>query len=396
MAFLVFNSGSASLKFRLFDNHGELTLLAKGKASEFGSAASLEWDEQGERELVRLALRDHAEAADLILARVQHLLAQRSRSLIALGHRIVHGGARLSAPCRITRDAMTELDAASALAPLHNPPALAVIRASLARLGERVPMLAVFDTAFFHDLPDHAAAYALPAEWRERFGIKRYGFHGIAHRYLSSRYAETSGNDSARVITLQLGQGCSIAAVKDGQPLDTSMGFTPLEGLMMGTRCGDVDAGALVHIAAKTLLTPEEMLQGLSERSGLLGLSGASSHIRELLRLEAQGHAGAALALRAFCYRVRKYIGAYFAVLDGAGAIVFGGGIGEHSPAIRARICAGMEWCGLVVDEVLNAHAIGVEARISAPSSRIAVYVIPVDEEIVIARDTRNYLERER
>jgi acetate kinase len=212
---------------------------------------------------------------------------------------------------------------------------------------------------------------------------------------LSSRYAEKSGKESARVITLQLGQGCSIAAVKDGHPLDTSMGFTPLEGLMMGTRCGDVDAGALVHIAAKTPLTPEEMLHALSERSGLLGLSGASSDIRKLLRLEAQGHAGAALALQAFCHRVRKYIGAYFAVLDGAEAIVFGGGIGEHSPAIRARICAGMEWFGLVVDEALNAKAIGVEAPISVPSSRIAVYVIPVDEEIVIARETRNYLERE-
>jgi acetate kinase len=253
--------------------------------------------------------------------------------------------------------------------------------------------VAVFDTAFFHGLPEHARRYALPAEWGKTQGLRRYGFHGTAHRYLYERYVELSGADASRsrVVTLQLGQGCSMAAVRGGAPLDTSMGMTPLEGLVMATRCGDVDPGLLLRLLTERRFTPEALHDALNHRAGLLGLSGASGDMKELLRLEAR-HAGAALAIEVFCHRARKYLGAYMAVLEGADAVVFGGGIGENAPAIRERICRGLQWCGLAIDPNANGAALGAEARISTASSPLAAYVIPVDEESIIARETRRTL----
>ncbi len=340
---LVFNSGSSSLKFQLFGADGDTSASAlRGIVRDLGDEAICEWVYHGKRERTVLSANDQGIAAGHVLA----LLEQNTDAdgslldtVSAIGHRIVHGGDSFFEPTLLTDKTLAALDTLSPLAPLHNPPALAVIRTCQEQLPD-IPMAGVFDTAFFHALPDYVRAYALPAEWTEQSQpIRRYGFHGLAHRYMAERFStlHTANDTSSRVITLQLGHGCSVASIRDGRAIETSMGFTPLEGL---------------------------------------------------LALEIQGHAGAHLAVEAFCHRARKYIGAYLAVLGGADAIVFGGGIGEHAPDIRARICDGMDWCGLQLDEQSNRSTVGAEARISTADASIAAYVIPVDEEALIARDT--------
>lgn len=391
MSILVFNAGSSTLKFRLFraPDTGDGELLAAGMVSAFGPTATYRWSIGPDHGEEGVAIADHGRAArhviDWIAAR-RHL-----EPLRAVGHRVVHGGEDFVAPVRLTDAVLEAIEALNPLAPLHNPVALQVIRAAGGCLGPDVPMVAVFDTAFHHDLPDHARAYALPTVWTRPHGIRRYGFHGIAHRCMYERCVALAGASRARrVITLQLGNGCSVAAIRDGRSIDTSMGYTPLEGLVMSSRCGDVDPGALVHLLAHGVRT-EALARGLNRESGLLALSGATSDMRELLRFEAEGHEGARLAVEVFCYRARKYVGAYAAALGGLDAMVFGGGIGEHAAEIRARICAGMEWCGIAIDEDANRAAMGREARISPPDG-IGVYVVPVNEELLIAADVRKTL----
>jgi acetate kinase len=397
MQILVFNSGSSSLKFQLFTatDSGELKAQAKGAVNGFGPAASCHWTVGGTTQQIHKAVYRHQEAVDWVIGLLQGS-SQRGMLLTdsVLGHRVVHGGDQFSSPVRITGQVLAEIESLSSLVPLHNAPSAEVIRRCRLRLGSEVPMVAVFDTAFYHDLPDHVRAYALPADWTASYGIKRYGFHGIAHRYLYERWLQIEGRglSATRVITLQLGHGCSMTAIRGGSPVETSMGFTPLEGLIMATRPGDLDAGVLLHLAARGGLTLDRLSEGLNHRSGLLGLSGISADMRELLKLEAEGHLGAKLAVSAFCHRARKYLGAYLAVLGGVDAVVFGGGIGEHHPQIRERICAGMDWCGVGVDSERNRLAIGEEARISPDGARCHVYVIPVDEESIIARETYRYL----
>ncbi len=366
-------------------------MLARGLISAFGEQARCTWVIDGQPGDACAAIRNHHDGARWIL----NWLKDKTllHTLTAIGHRVVHGGDIFSAPIRVNEAVVAAIESLNSLAPLHNPLAVQVIRACQTFLSPDIPMVAVFDTSFFHALPDHVSCYALPHEWTLNYGIKRYGFHGIAHRYLYQRYHEIRKADTktSRVITLQLGQGCSVAAIRGGTAVETSMGFTPLEGLIMATRCGDIDPGALLYLAER--LSIEQLRVGLNQHAGLLGVSGTSADMRELLRLEAQGHSGAKLAIDAFCHRVRKYLGAYLAVLGGADAIVFSGGIGEHAPLIRERICAGMEWCGLVMDKAANAAATGTsEAFISTNSSHVAVYVIPADEELLIARDTRECL----
>jgi acetate kinase len=260
-----------------------------------------------------------------------------------------------------------------------------------------VPMVAVFDTAFHHTMPEWAAQYAIPRDLAARYHIRRYGFHGLAHRYMSERYAAstTTPANQIKLITLQLGSGCSAAAIEAGRAVDTSMGFTPLEGLMMATRSGDLDPALPGFLARQAGVDVAEVESWLNTRSGLLGVSARSRDMRELLAAEAQGDAGATLAVQMFCYRVRKCIAAYLAVLNGAEAIVFGGGIGENAPAVRERICARMDWCGLQLDAARNAAAKAVEARISTDQASLHAYVIPVDEAIIIARDTCSVLRAE-
>jgi acetate kinase len=259
-------------------------------------------------------------------------------------------------------------------------------------------MVATFDTAFYRSLPAYAAQYAIPHDLAAKHGVRRYGFHGLAHRYMLERYSQIAASpvELTKLITLQLGAGCSATAIDGGRPVDTSMGLTPLEGLVMATRSGDVDPSLVGYLARKEGVSVQEVEAWLNTRSGILGVSGRSADLRELLQAEEQGDARAGLAVEMFCYRVRKYIGAYMAALGGADAVLFGGGIGENAPTVRARICADMEWCGLTLDPDRNAAALGSEARISADGSRIQAHVVPVDEAVMIARDTYHCLRGSR
>jgi len=280
------------------------------------------------------------------------------------------------------------------LAPLHNSPSLEAIQAAREVLGPSVPQLAIFDTAFHRLLPERASCYAIPYQMAAKHNIRRYGFHGLAHRYMTERYAAMMATplDEVKIITLQLGNGCSATAVAGGRSVDTSMGLTPLEGLMMGTRSGDVDPSLTIFLARWEGVTAEEVEYWLNTKSGLLGVSGRSRDMRELLKAECQGDVHAALAVEMFCYRVKKYIGSYLAALGGVSGIVFGGGIGENAPEVRARILDGMEWCGLKLDEKRNVDTKGVEGCISTDNATLHAYVIPVNEASIIARDTVRYL----
>jgi acetate kinase len=388
MAILVFNSGSSSLKFRLYagETGGELCAVAGGAVTEFGERAAWTWRTDERETNGRIDARTHRDATRWAL---QRLRAESSHAVEAIGHRVVHGGDVFSRPVRLTADAIARIDALGELAPLHNPLSLEVIRACQAFWGDTIPMVAVFDTAFHAAIPPAAYRYALPEEWVRAHGIRRYGFHGLAHRSMLERYRRLAGDSSRcrRIVSFQLGNGCSAAAIRDGVSVDTSMGYTPIEGLIMSTRSGDVDPGALARLAT-TGVDAAELETGLNDASGLLALSNASADMRTLLALDSQGHGGARRAIEAFCHRARKYLGAYLAVLGGGDAVLFGGGIGENAPAIRERICADMTWCGLRLDPRANVATVGSERRISAEDATMAAYVIAVDEEILIARDT--------
>jgi len=300
-------------------------------------------------------------------------------------HRIVHGGNRLSATCFIDEDVEHTIAILRSLAPLHNPAALKWVRACRRALGEEVPQIAVFDTAFYQDLPEVAKRYALPQRWIKQYSIRRYGFHGLAHQAMLRRWCELSptGGAIGRVISLQLGSGCSITAIQDGKAVDTSMGFSPQEGLIMATRAGDIDTGLVLYLQEQEGMTSQAMQRTLNEHSGLLGISGFSGDMRKLL---ASSEASAQLAIDIYCYRVRKYIGAYLAALNGADAILFGGGVGQNAPKIREKILQGMQWSGIVLDADANNAAQGKEARISTNKSPVAVWATSSDEATVMAQ----------
>lgn len=308
------------------------------------------------------------------------------KNLAAVSHRIVHGGAHFTTPARLDDAAEREIGELSHLAPLHNPRALRWIKACRAVLGDTTLQIGVFDTAFYAQLPVVAATYALPGELCRKHGIRRFGFHGLAHGAMWARWRQLRPEveDGGRVISLQLGSGCSITAIARGLPQDTSMGFSPLEGLVMSTRCGDVDAGLLAFLQREENLSPDDLELLLNTKSGLLGVSEQSGDMRALL---ASDTPEAKLAVELFCYRARKYIGAYLTVLGGADAILFGGGVGENAAPIRERILSGLEWCGLTLDRAANDSAKGREARISAPGSRIEAWIVPVDEAKVLAQE---------
>jgi acetate kinase len=310
----------------------------------------------------------------------------------AVGHRVVHGGERFTSSMLITDEVLRGIEDCIELAPLHNPANIHGIVAARTALGAALPQVAVFDTAFHQTLPDHAFLYALPYQLYRRHRIRRYGFHGTSHRYIAYRYRKLKGiaRDATNIITLHLGNGCSIAAIKGGNSIDTSMGFTPLEGLVMGTRSGDLDPSIIDLISTKEGLSLSEVESLLNKQSGLLGISGLTDDMRELLA-EAHEHDDrrARLAIEIFCYRARKYIGSYLAAMNGAEAIVFTGGIGENSAEIRERICAGLSWLGIELDAERNStNGTGSKGQISSDSSRVSVFVIPTNEELLIARDT--------
>lgn len=397
MKILAINCGSSTLKFQVIEVGGEEVepgqgrQLVSGIVDKIGGQGTIEFTAQsGERFEEAATVADHGEATRRVLDWLDSLEMMRPDGLWAVGHRVVHGAECFVQPTLIDDEVIDTLEALSFLAPLHNVPALVAIRAARDVLGAAVPMVAVFDTAFHHTMPERAAQYAIPHELAAKHHIRRYGFHGLAHCYMTERYAAITSRpvEQVRLVTVQLGNGCSVTAVEAGRSVDTSMGLTPLEGLVMGTRCGDVDPSLLGFLSRHEHVDIDEVESWLNRQSGLLGVSGLSPDMRELLEAEGREDSRAALAVEMFCYRVRKYIGAYLAVLGGAEAVIFGGGIGGNAPMIRARICAGMEWCGLILDGDRNAATIGGEGRISADDARIHAYVIPVDEAMIIVRDT--------
>jgi acetate kinase len=309
----------------------------------------------------------------------------------AVGHRIVHGGETFKESALIDDEVLRGIEACIDLAPLHNPRNIEGIRAAREILGGKIPQVAVFDTAFHGSIPEYAYLYAVPYHLYRRHRIRRYGFHGTSHRYVAYRYRMLNQltREQTNVITLHLGNGCSAAAIRAGHSVDTSMGMTPLEGLVMGTRSGDLDPSIVNLIATKEGMQPHEVEGLLNTQSGLLGISGLTNDMRVLqeeLRLNDDRRVH--LAIEVFCYRARKYIGAFLASMGGADAVIFTGGIGENSPEIRAKICKGMEWARLVLDEEQNRKTVGAEGRITTAASTLAAYAIPTDEELLIARDT--------
>jgi acetate kinase len=371
MQVLVLNPGSATLKFRLLDTAAPAGTppLANGLVEQV----------EGDRTTA---------AAEQVLARCQ------GRRIDAVGCRVVHGGARFNAPTRVTAEVLAAIRDLGRLAPLHNPVAAAVLDATL-RLLPQVPVVAVFDTAFHSTIPDVAGLYALPLDLSRQLELRRYGFHGTSHRYVSQRLLARLGRQApTRVITCHLGNGASVCAVRDGRSIDTSMGLTPLEGLIMGTRSGDVDPGLVLHLLSAEKMTPQQVDDLLNHRSGLLGLGGHGD-VRELQQAASAGDEQARLALEAFAYRVRKYIGAYAAALEGVDAVAFTGGIGEHAVQLRGQISERLGWLGARLDGGLNQQATGKEEmRISAEGSAVQLWVIPTDEEMQIAQETVEVVEK--
>ena len=412
MNVLVLNCGSSSVKFRLIATDLDLIAqnadrrLAKGTIERIGGEAIIRLQVEGhDPQRSTSSLRDINAAVDFIArwAASPESGIEEIKSIAdiqAVGHRVVHGGERFKQSVLITDEVVRAVEDCIDLAPLHNPANLTGISATRKLFGEGLPQVAVFDTAFHQTLPDHAFLYALPYQLYRRYRLRRYGFHGISHRYVAYRYRvmRNIAREATNIITLHLGNGCSATAISAGNSIDTSMGLTPLEGLVMGTRSGDLDPAIIEFIAAKEGLSTREIETLMNKHSGLLGISGLTSDMRELLaEAREENDRRSELAIEIFCYRARKYIGAYLAAMNGADAVVFTGGIGENSPEVRARICDGLQWIGIELDEELNrSHTGGREGLISREGSRPSVYVIPTDEELLIARDTVRCVLKEK
>lgn len=395
---LVFNPGSASLKFEVIaserpqDEFIRGRKLLRGVIEPIGGTSKL-YVFDGDRAAPQLEIeaRDHGQAAERVLdsldsGRFNGVASTKDIQIV--GHRVVHGGGRYWEPVRIDEQVIEEIEALKEIAPLHNAAAAAVIRTTHARLGNRIPAVAVFDTGFYRELPERAYLYGLPWEVTQRYGIRRYGFHGISHQYMMLRYAEITGTpvNKTRIISLHLEGGSSATAVVAGKPADTSMGFTPLEGLMMGTRSGDIDPALVAYLAEKQNASAGEIVKLLNKQSGMLGLSGRSQDTRVLVKHLAEDRRSD-LALEVFAYRVRKYIGAYLAATGGVAAVVFGGGISENTPEVRRRTCEGLDWLGLDFDPDRNAATIDREGRFTREGSRLEAWVIPTQEGMMIAHE---------
>ena len=391
MKILVLNCGSATLKFQFIEVEGSdrsQRKLARGIVDRIGAKANYRFIAGGSTPVEKpAAVRNHEEAVGLVISWLQST-PQLSHP-DAAGHRIVHGGQKFSKSIVVDDAVLDDLEALCELAPLHNPAAVGGIRAARKILGATLPMVAVFDTSFHHGIPEYAANYAIPYELSRKHDIRRYGFHGLAHEYDIARYAELNGKQVSDInaVVMHLGNGCSASAIRNGRSVDTSMGFTPLEGLVMGTRSGDLDPALVSYLARKENVDAAEVESWLNNRSGLLGVSGLSSDMRELAAAY-NDNPRARLAVDLFCYRARKYIGAYLAALGGAEALIFSGGIGENSALARKLICGGMEWFDLQLDGAANDAVTGREGRISTTESRLEIYVIHTDEEAIIARET--------
>ena len=398
MKILVLNCGSSSIKYKLFDMTTKEVLAQGGieKIGLVGSFLKLTLP-NGEKKILEKDIPEHTAGIEFILNTLvspEYGAIKSLDEINAVGHRMVHGGERFSESVLLNKEVLDAFIACNDLAPLHNPANLKGMNAVSAILPN-VPQVGVFDTAFHQTMPDYAYMYAIPYELYEKYGVRRYGFHGTSHRYVSQRVCEFLGVDpkGKKIITCHIGNGGSISAIKDGKCIDTSMGLTPLEGLVMGTRSGDIDAGAVTFIMEKEGLNATGISNLLNKKSGVLGVSGVSSDMRELEAAVAAGNPKAILAEKMYFYRIKKYIGAYAAALGGVDIILFTGGVGENQANCRSEVCEGLEFMGVKIDLEKN-KVRGEEAIISADDSKVTVAVIPTDEELMIASDTLAILNK--
>ena len=399
MKILVLNSGSSSIKYQLFEMKDE-SVIAKGLVDKIGLNGSYvkHTKENGEKITFEGEIVDHQAGIEYVLGIMtskKHGCIDDLSEIDSVGHRVVHGGEKFSSSVLITDDVVKKMEECIDLAPLHNPPNLKGIYA-ITELIHGVVQVGVFDTAFHQTMPDHSFMYAIPYSLYEKYKIRRYGFHGTSHRYVSKIASEFIKKDinKLKIITCHLGNGASIAAIKNGKSIDTSMGLTPVEGLIMGTRTGDLDVGALTYMMNKEEIGIHATNTLVNKHSGMLGISGVSSDMRDIeIAAKEKGNKRAMLALDMYHYRIRKYIGAYAAALGGLDVLVFTGGIGENACESREEICKDFEYLGLEFDKTLNAGKRGIEAIISKPKSKVKVLIIPTNEELVIARDTKDIIE---
>ncbi len=393
MKILVLNCGSSSIKYKLYDMTTK-TVMAQGGIEKLGLPDSfLKFTlPDGTKKVIEKPMPEHTVGVELILNTLispEYGCISDMHEIDAVGHRLVHGGEKFNSSVLITPDVIKKMEECSDLAPLHNPANLKGV-AAITKILPDVPQVGVFDTAFHQTMPAHSYMYPLPYEYYEKYGVRRYGFHGTSHRYVSRRACEFLGLDynNTKIITAHIGGGGSVAAIMNGKSVDTSMGLTPVEGLMMGTRCGDVDLGAIIYLMEKEHMDVHTLSDIINKKSGVLGVSGVSSDMRDIEKAIAEGNKRARLAWDMFEYRLKKYIGAYVAVMDGVDMIVFTGGIGENQTITRDYICQGMTYLGIKYDKELNARTRGEEVEISTPDSKVRVVVIPTDEELTIASDT--------
>jgi acetate kinase len=392
MKVLVLNCGSSSIKYQFMDTSLSIA-LAKGMVERIGMSSAVLTHQPHDREKIRIVgeILDHTIAIEYVIAVLlspNHGVIKDKKEIDAVGHRVVHGGETFSGSVLITDQVMNAIKESIELAPLHNPPNIKGIQATR-ELMPLTPQVGVFDTSFHVKMPPHAYLYGIPYELYKRYKIRRYGFHGTSHRYVSERAATMLGKpfEELKIITAHLGNGCSMAAVHHGRSVDTTMGFTPLEGLLMGTRSGDMDPSVILYIMAKEGLSLSEANTLLNKHSGLIGISGESSDMREIEEAVGEGNKKAKLAFDVFNYRIKKYVGAYAAAMGGVDALVFTGGIGENSNLVRKAVCSEMEFLGIDFDDEANNHVKG-ECAITKPNSKVKVLRIPTNEELVIALDT--------
>jgi len=393
MKILVLNCGSSSVKYKLIDMNTKEE-LGSGGVEKIGMKGSFLKHKRrdGQKVTLKGEVLEHQIAIEYILGVLtseKHGPIASLEEINAVGHRIVHGGEKFNTSMLIDDEVISMIEECIDMAPLHNPPNLAGIKAINELLPE-VPQVAVFDTAFHQTMPDYAYMYAIPYSLYKKYGIRRYGFHGTSHRYVSKRACDFLGLDysATKVITAHIGNGGSVCAVENGKSVDTSMGFTPIEGLMMGTRSGDVDLGVVTYLMEKEMIGSAAVSTLFNKHSGVLGVSGLSSDMREIENAVADGNERAILALKMYEYRIKKYIGSYLAALNGADVLVFTGGVGENQTGTRQRICESLAFMGVKIDNELNAASRGKEVLISLPESTVKVVVIPTDEEFMIASDT--------
>lgn len=393
MKILVLNCGSSSIKYALYDMDSK-TVMTSGGAERVGLDGAFVKVKlaNGEKKTVMHDIPEHTEGVKFIFSLLTDPeigVIKDLKEIDAVGHRMVHGGEKFNKSVLLTEEVLKVFEECTDLAPLHNPANLKGVRA-VQELMPGLPQVGVFDTAFHQTMPKEAYMYAVPYELYEKYGVRRYGFHGTSHRYVSQRVCEFLGvkPEGKKIITCHIGNGASIAAVKDGKCIDTSMGLTPLEGLVMGTRSGDIDGGAITFIQKKLGLDADGMSNLLNKKSGMLGITGISSDMREIDAACEAGNERAKLTIDMYNYRIRKYIGAYAAAMDGCDIIVFTAGVGENQASMREKVCEGLSFMGVKIDVEKNSGIHGEEAVISTPDSKVTVVVIPTDEELMIATDT--------